>query len=111
MIKTKVLKHLPGAGKGERGWSKGNVRGGATAKGAIEKSRYCASGSLRGRRSEEMTEFEYFLPTEVGSTFRVPEGVMAIQVPRMKRFLEEGRMDGEKESILPSVGEEQIGGA
>ena len=30
---------------------------------------------------------------------------------RMKRFLEEGRMEGEKESVLPSVGEERIGGA
>ena len=30
--------------------------------------------------------------------------------PRMKRFLEEGRMEGEKESVLPSVGEERIGG-
>ena len=36
---------------------------------------------------------------------------MAIKVPRMKRFLEEGRIEGEKESVLPSVGEEQIGGA
>ena len=29
----------------------------------------------------------------------------------MKRFLEEKRMEGEKESVLPSVGEERIGGA
>ena len=36
---------------------------------------------------------------------------MAIEVPRMKRFLEEGRMEGEKESLLPSVGEERIWGA
>ena len=28
----------------------------------------------------------------------------------MKRFLEEGRVEGEKESVLPSVGEERIGG-
>ena len=35
---------------------------------------------------------------------------MQLKSPRMKRFLEEGRMEGEKESILPSVGEEQIGG-
>ena len=27
----------------------------------------------------------------------------------MKRFLEEGRIEGEKESVLPSIGEEQIG--
>ena len=30
---------------------------------------------------------------------------------RMKRFLEEERMEGEKESVLPCVGEERIGGA
>ena len=36
---------------------------------------------------------------------------MAMEVPRMKRFLVEGRMEGEKESVLPSVGEERIGGA
>ena len=31
--------------------------------------------------------------------------------PRMKRFLEEERMEEEKKSALPSVGEERIGGA
>ena len=36
---------------------------------------------------------------------------MTIEVPRMKRFLEEGRMEGEKESVLPCVEEERIGGA
>ena len=30
---------------------------------------------------------------------------------RMKRFLEEERMEGEKESVLPSIGQQQIGGA
>ena len=35
---------------------------------------------------------------------------MAIEIPRMKRFLEEGKMEGEKKSFLPSVGEEQIEG-
>ena len=29
----------------------------------------------------------------------------------MKKFLKEERMEGEKESDLPSVGEERIGGA
>ena len=28
----------------------------------------------------------------------------------MKKIVEEGRMEGEKESVLPSVGEEEIGG-
>ena len=40
MIRTQVLKHLPGAGKGETGGSKGNVRGRATARGVMEKDRY-----------------------------------------------------------------------
>ena len=35
---------------------------------------------------------------------------MAIEVPRMKRCLEEGRIEGEKESVLSFVGEERIGG-
>ena len=33
---------------------------------------------------------------------------MAVESPRMKRFLEDGRMGGEKESILQSIGEKQI---
>ena len=37
-------------------------------------------------------------------------GYWQLKSPRMKRFLEEKRMEGEKESVLPSVGEEQIGG-
>ena len=35
---------------------------------------------------------------------------MAIEIPRIKRFLEEGRIEEEKESVLPSVVEERIGG-
>ena len=31
--------------------------------------------------------------------------------PRIKRFLEEGRMEGEKKLVLLSFGEERIGGA
>ena len=36
---------------------------------------------------------------------------MAIEVPRMKGFLEEGRIQVEKEPVLLSVGEERIGRA
>ena len=36
---------------------------------------------------------------------------MVVEVPRMKIFLEEGRMEREKESVLLSVGEKRIGGA
>ena len=49
-----MLKHLPGARKGKRRGSKGNVRGGATAK--EQWKRVGVSESLRGRRSEEMTQ-------------------------------------------------------
>ena len=38
-------------------------------------------------------------------------GRWQLKPSRMKRFLKEGRMKGEKESVLPSVGEERIGGA
>ena len=38
-------------------------------------------------------------------------GSWQLKSPRMKRFLEEETMEGEKESVLPSVGEERIGGA
>ena len=54
MVRTQVLEHLPGERKGKRGGSKGDVRRGATARGALEKS-----GCVRvieGRRSEEMTQ-------------------------------------------------------
>ena len=40
MMRTQILKHLPGAGKGKRGGSKENVRRDATARGAMEKGRY-----------------------------------------------------------------------
>ena len=54
MVRTQVLKHLPGAEKGNRGGSKGDVKGRATARGAMKKG-----GCVRvieGRRSEEMTQ-------------------------------------------------------
>ena len=66
MVRTKVLKHLPGARKGKRGGSKGNDRRGATASGAIEKG-----GCVRIIEGEEVRgddPVEYFLPAEVRST-------------------------------------------
>ena len=41
---------------------------------------------------------------------RGSEGVMAVEIPKMRTFLE-GKKEGEKELVLPSVGKEQIGGA
>ena len=54
MVRTKVLKNLPGARKSKSRRSKGDVRRGTTARGAMEKS-----GCVRvfeERRSEEMTQ-------------------------------------------------------
>ena len=54
MVRTQVLKHLPGARKSKSRKIKGDVRRGTTASGAMEKG-----GCIRvieGRRSEEMTQ-------------------------------------------------------
>ena len=63
MIRTQVLKHLPGARKYKRGGSKGDVRGGATARGAMEKGgcvRVIEGEEVRG---DDLVEypFKYFL--------------------------------------------------
>ena len=65
MIRTQVLKHLPGARKGKSRRSKGDVRRGAAARGAMEKSR-CMKVIEGGevRRDEPV---EYFLPAGVRS--------------------------------------------
>ena len=66
VIRTQVLKHLPGARMGKRGGSKGDVRKGATARGAMEKG-----GCVRVIEGEEVRRndpVEYFLPAMVGST-------------------------------------------
>ena len=59
---------------------------------------------------------EYFLESKVpleGSEVPIESQRewWQLKSPRMKRFLEEERMEGEKESDLPFVREEQIGGA
>ena len=62
MIRTQVLKHLPGAREGERGGSKENVR-----RGAMEKSRYVSV--VEGEEFRKDGPIECLLPTGVGSTF------------------------------------------
>ena len=60
MVRTKVLKHLPGARKGKRRQSKGDFRRGAMKK----------SGCVKVIEGEEVRgddPVEYFLPTGVGS--------------------------------------------
>ena len=66
MVRTQVLKHLPGARKGKRGGSKEDVRGRATARGAMEKD-----GCVRVIEGEEVRRndpVKYFLPVGVGGT-------------------------------------------
>ena len=65
MVRTQVLKHLPGARKGKRRGSKGDVRRGVTASGVMEKG-----GCVRVIEGEEVRgddPVEYFLPAGVGS--------------------------------------------
>ena len=60
MVRTQVLKHLPGARNGKKGGSKSDVRGGVTARGAMEKG-----GCARVIEGEEVRgddPIEYFLP-------------------------------------------------
>ena len=66
MVRTQVLKHLPGARKSKSRGSKGDVRERATARGAMEKG-----GCVRVIKGEEGRgddPVKYFLPAEVGST-------------------------------------------
>ena len=60
MIRTQVLRHLPGARKGKKGGSKGDVRGGVTAREAMEKSRYFRV--IEGEEVRTDNPIEYFLP-------------------------------------------------
>ena len=74
----------------------------------MEKSRYVRVNEVEEVKGDDPTEC--FLPNEVGITFELLEGVMVIEVPRIKRFLKEGRMEGEKILVMLSFEEEQIGG-
>ena len=60
MVRTQVLKHLPGARKDKRRGSKGDVR-----VGAMEKDGYVRVIEGEVRRDDPV---EYFVPTEVAST-------------------------------------------
>ena len=65
MVRTQVLKHLPGAKKGKRGGSKGDVKRRATARGAMYKD-----GCVRVIEGEEVRRdnpVKYFLPAGIVS--------------------------------------------
>ena len=94
MVGTQVLKHLTGAGKGKRTGSKRDVSRGATARGAMEKG-----GCVRVIEGEEVRRddpVKYLLPKGIGSTSRVPEGVMAIEVPQNEEISGGGKNGGRK---------------
>ena len=68
------------------------------------------SGSLRGRRSEEMTQSNTSSPLGSEVPLESQRERWQLKFPRMKRFLEEERIEGEKQLVLLPVGEELIGG-
>ena len=87
MIRAQVLEHLPGTREeeakemsGEKRWRRAGV-----------------SGSLRGRRSEEMTQSNTYSPW--GQKYLLsPRGVMAVEVPESKEISGRGR-NGEGKGV------------
>ena len=100
MIRTQVLKHLPRARDGEKGRSKEDIRGVTTTREAKGKSRYVRVIERKEVRKDD--PIEYFLPTGFGTTFRVPEGVMAIDVSQNKE-ISVGVKDGERKGIGSAI--------
>ena len=100
MVRTQVLKHLPGARKSKSRRSKGDVKKGATARGAMEKS-----GCVRiieGKEVRRDDPVKYFLPVGVRSTSLVPEGVMAIEVSQNEEISGGGK-NGGREGIGSAI--------
>ena len=94
MIRAQVLKHLPGARESQKGETKEDVRGGATARGAMEKCGYIRV--IEGDEVKTDGSIKYFFTTGVGSTFWVLNGVMAIEVPQKKEISGGGKDGGKK---------------
>ena len=69
------------------------------------------SESLRGRKPKEMTHLNTSSPWGSKVPLEFQKGLWQLETPRIKRFLEEERMEGEKESVLSSDEEERIGEA
>ena len=66
------------------------------------------SGSLKRRSSEEMTQLNTSSPWGLEVPFESYRGWWQLKSPKTKRFLEERRIEGKKESVLLFVREEQI---
>ena len=81
--------------RSERKRSKRDLRGRATARGAMKKSRYVRviEGKVRGN-----DPIEYLFDTGLGSAFLVPEGVMAVKVPQNQE-ISGGGMNGERKGV------------
>ena len=87
--------------RSKRGESKGNVRRGATVRKVRKKG-----WLLRVIEGEEVRGDDPILSPHLGQKYlSSSRGLMAVEVPRMKKF-----MAVEKESVFLSVGEERIGG-
>ena len=69
----------------------------------MEKSWYVRV--IEGKEVKRDNPIEYFVFTEIRSSFRSKRERWQLKFLGMNRFLEEGRMEREKESILLSVGE------
>ena len=67
MVRTQVLEYLPAARKSKRRGSKGDVRRGATARGAMEKGE-CVR-VIEGEEVRRDDPVEYFLPAGVRTTY------------------------------------------
>ena len=65
---------------------------------------------IEGRRSEEMTQSNTSSLRGSEVPLESQRGLWQLKFPRIKIFFEEERVEGEKELVLPSVGEERIGG-
>ena len=70
MIRTQVLKQLPGARKVKRGESKRNVRGGATSREAMEKSRYVIIIKREEVKRDDPIEYVLSAGSEVSFEFQ-----------------------------------------
>ena len=80
MIRSQILKFLPGAREGKRGGSREIPEEELLPD--DQWRRVGMSGSLRGRRSEEMTQSNTFSPWGSEVPFESHRGVMVIEVPQ-----------------------------
>ena len=79
MIRTQVLKHLPGAIEGENEGSKEDVTGEA-----MEKSRY-------GKEVRRDDPIKYFFPAGCRKCLLSSRGMMAVEVPQNEEICKGGK--------------------